>query len=171
MTRIAVTDACIFIDIHELNLTPTLFSLPLDIHTTLDVYNELLDDHKQFLTAFISVNKLTLHTLSGEERIALHQEIFPRSLSENDKTVIFLATKLSATVLSSDKSVRNYAKKLAIEYHGMLWIFDQLVLQNVITKEDSAQKLNELITGNTIYQNNKELMTEVYKRIRQWTKA
>ena len=158
MTRIAVTDACIFIDIHELNLTPTLFSLPLDIHTTLDVYNELLDDHKQFLTAFISVNKLTIHTLSGEERIALHKGIFPRSLSENDKTVIF-------------KSVRNYAKKLAIEYHGMLWIFDQLVLQNVITKEDSAQKLNELITGNTIYQNNKELMTEVYKRIRQWTKA
>lgn len=39
--KIAVTDACIFIDIIELGLSGHFFNLPFKIHTTLDVLNEL----------------------------------------------------------------------------------------------------------------------------------
>ena len=46
------------------------------------------------------------------------------SLSDNDKSVIFLADKLDAKVISSDKAVRNYAKSKAIDCHGMLWNFE-----------------------------------------------
>jgi hypothetical protein len=168
--KIAVTDACIFIDIHELKLTPAFFSLPLDVHTTVDVYNELFEEHKQFLTAFLSVGKLTLHILSQDQRIAIHDDNYPRSLSENDKSVIFLAGILDAMLLSSDKAVRIYAKKKAIEYHGMLWIFDRFIEANVLSKQDAIFKLQELVTVNLIYQNNDELMQEVNKRIRNWSK-
>lgn len=39
--KIVVTDACIFIDVIELQLTNKFFGLNLDIHTTVDVLNEL----------------------------------------------------------------------------------------------------------------------------------
>ncbi|MEO8403285.1 MAG: hypothetical protein ABI480_01765 [Chitinophagaceae bacterium] len=168
--KIAVTDACIFIDIHELKLTPSFFSLPLDVHTTIDVYNELFDEHKQFLTAFISVGKLTLHTLSEDQRITIHRGDYPRSLSENDKSVIYLADVLDAILLSSDKAVRIYAKKKAIEHHGMLWLFDKFIETQIFSKKDAIIKLHQLVTGNLIYQNNEELMQEVNKRIRSWGK-
>lgn len=90
------------------------------------------------------------------------------SLSEVDKTVLFLAEKLNATVLSSDKAVRNYAKSQTVDYHGMLWIFDCLIEQKILTKKEAGDKLKELISLNVIYQNNSKLMGEFRKRLDKW---
>ena len=125
--KIAITDACVFIDLYDLNLTNLLFSLELDIHTTLDVFNELYSHQQDILSAFHSVGKLTIHNISAEDRINIQKQNYPKALSENDKTVLFIAEKIHAIILSSDKAVRNYANKKSIEYHGMLWIFDKLV--------------------------------------------
>jgi len=38
---VAVTDACIFIDLHDLGLTNSFFNLDLEIHTTSAVLHEL----------------------------------------------------------------------------------------------------------------------------------
>jgi len=124
--RIAITDACIFIDIYDLQLTSKFFGLELDIHTSIDVFNELYEEQKEMLRAFQSVGKLTLHSISGEDRITISSKNYPRSLSDNDKTVLFLSEKIDAMILSSDKAVRAHAKKICVEYHGMLWIFDKL---------------------------------------------
>lgn len=95
--------------------------------------------------AFVSVRKLTIHTIDSSERIEIMNTNYPRALSEVDKTMLFLAKKHEAIVLSSDKVIRNHAKKEAIEYHGMLWIFDQLIAQGILNKKEAAQKLKELI--------------------------
>jgi|JI7StandDraft_1071085.scaffolds.fasta_scaffold272724_1 hypothetical protein len=168
--RIAVTDACIFIDVIDLQLTSHLFGLELEIHTSLDVFNELYAEQQQLLRAYQSVNKLVIHNINSDEKTAIVQEAFPKSLSENDKTVIFLARKLDAMLLSSDKAVRHYARLQSIEYHGMLWIFDCLLEYSLIQHSDAIQKLTELTNRNIVYQNNAELMSEVKKRIRAWTK-
>ncbi len=42
--RLAVTDACIFIDLIELHITSEFFALPIEFHTSLDVFNELYPD-------------------------------------------------------------------------------------------------------------------------------
>jgi len=131
--KIAVTDACIFIDLIELQLSSEFFRLPLEIYTSLDVYNELYDEQKEILKAYQSVGKLLIYNISSEEKEQIEGIKFPRSLSENDKTVIFLADKFNAIVISSDKAVRNFAKSKAIEYHGMLWIFDRLVEETIIS--------------------------------------
>lgn len=47
--KIVVTDACIFIDVIELQLTGRFFGLNLDIHTTADVLNELYTDQQHLL--------------------------------------------------------------------------------------------------------------------------
>jgi hypothetical protein len=117
-------DACIFIDVIELQLTGRFFGLNLDIHTTADVLNELYPAQQQILEGYKSSNKLTVHVLSGEEQASLMTEDNPKALTPEDRSVVLIAKKLvDAVILSSDKPVRNHAKKLCIEYHGMLWIF------------------------------------------------
>jgi predicted nucleic acid-binding protein len=166
--NIAITDACIFIDLHDLKLTNLLFSLELDIHTSLDVFNELYSHLQDILLAFHSVGKLTIHNISANDRINIKEQNYPKSLSENDKTVLYLAEKINAMILSSDKAVRICAGKKSIEYHGMLWILDKLIESNLISKLDAAIKLEILIRTNIIYQNNAELIKEMNERFKKW---
>ena len=144
--KIAITDACIFIDLIDLRLMSEFFGLPLEIHTSLDVYNELSPHQQELLKAYQSTGKLIIHNLSQDDRIQIQQEVFPRSLSENDKSVIFLASKHDAMVISSDKALRNYANTRAIEYHGMLWIFDGLLDINLITGKEAIIKIQLLVS-------------------------
>ena len=168
--KIAVTDACIFIDISELQLTSSFFSLEFDIHTSLDVFNELYPGQQHELLAFQKSGQLTVHNIVEEDRKAILTEDYPNALSDIDKTVLFLAAKLDAIVLSSDKRVRHYAKARAIEYHGMLWIFDKLVDSSKISHKEASEKLKQLVNSNIIYQNNLDLLSEMNKRLKEWQK-
>jgi len=168
--KVAITDACIFIDLHDLNLTNLLFKLPIEVHTSVDVFNELYDNQKDVLRAYQSMRILTVHNITGVERIEIYNQKYPKSLSNSDTTVLYLAEKLSAIVISSDKQVRKNAKSRSIEYHGMFWIFDNLLLQNLITKENAIEKIKQLVTTNIIYQNSLELIHEMNKRIKAWSK-
>jgi len=166
--KLAITDACIFIDLHDLDLTVAFFSLDLEIHTSLDVYNELYPEQKTVLNAFLSVDKLHIHNINAKSRLEIMATAYPLGLSEVDKTVLYLAQKYDALVISSDKAVRNFAKKLTIDYHGMLWIFDQMIAQEKMTKATAILKLTELISKNKIYQNNVKLRAEFQKRMEGW---
>jgi predicted nucleic acid-binding protein len=168
--KLAITDACIFIDLHDLQLTAQFFSLDLEVHTSVDVINELYESQQQLLSAFLSVGKLTAHIIKEEDKKEIFSTSYPKSLSESDKTVLYLASKLNAMVLSSDKTVRNTAKNAAIDYHGMLWIFDQLVNNNFVSKSEASIKLKQLIMSNLVFQNNKELVKEMEKRLLLWSK-
>src|SRR5689334_16368096 len=131
--KLVVTDACIFIDVMELQLASEFFGLELEIHTTIDVVNELFPQQQQTLLAYQQGGKLTIHVLTSADQEAIMKENFPRALSPEDCSVIYVARKLDAIVLSSDKPVRKHAKNLSIEYHGMFWIFDKLVESNLLT--------------------------------------
>ncbi len=168
--KLAITDACIFIDLCELKLASQFFQLDIEIHTSIDVYNELYPSQQELLLAFHSFGKLTLHSLTEDDRITIFNGGYPRSLSDNDKTVLHLAAKIEAMVLSSDKNVRRFAKQKAIEYHGMLWIFDRLLEADLITPKEASEKLQQLIKTNFIYQNNIELVTEMNNRLKSWSK-
>ena len=124
--KIAITDACIFIDLYDLQLTAQFFSLNLEIHT----------NQQQMLAAFQSVGKLTAHNIKEADKKEIQAKSYSKALSDSDKTVLYLASKLNALVLSSDKLVRNNAKNNSIDYHGMIWIFDQLVENKLISKHE-----------------------------------
>lgn len=166
--KIAITDACIFIDLHDLDLTTAFFSLNFEIHTSLDVFNELYLAQQQPLSEFIHQKKFTIHNIQQKDRSIIIATNYPRSLSEMDKTVLYLAQKHQAMVLSSDKVVRTYAKNQSIDYHGMLWIFDQFIERKILTPQQAAIKLKALISLNPIYQNNSKLTSEFKKRLTAW---
>jgi len=167
--KIAITDACIFIDLYDLQLTVQFFSLDIEVHTSIDVVKELFDNQQQMLKAFQSVNKLTVHIIQKSEKIKILSTPYPKSLSDSDKSVLYLAAKLNAIVISSDRVIRNTAKNNVIPYHGMIWIFDQLVKQNIISKQEASSKLKQLITTNLVFQNNKILVAEMLKRLEIWS--
>jgi|SRR5690606_26180897 len=167
--KIAVTDACIFIDLCDLDLVESFFMLDIEVHTTSSVYFELYDEQQRVLWAYQAADKLVIHGIKEEDFLQIHTEAYPKSLSEADKSVLHIANKLKACVLSSDKTVRNYARNKNIDYHGMIWIFDKLVESNILTKEDAAGKLEQLITANFIFRNNRPLVDEVEKRLKLWT--
>lgn len=168
--KLAVTDACIFIDLYDLQLTAQFFNLDIEVHTSIDVIKELYENQQQMLSAFQSVGKLSVHIIKEEDKKVILATAYPKSLSESDKTVLFLASKLNAMVLSSDKTVRNNAKVNKIDYHGMIWIFDQLVKYELITRQEASAKLKQLISTNLVYQNNKELVEALQKRLSSWSK-
>ena len=168
--KIAVTDACIFIDLLDLKIVAPFFSLEVEIHTTVEVMNELYQEQQEVLLAYQTVEKLTVHNLSAKNLKELQSASFPKALSQQDKSVIYLASQLNAMVLSSDKVVRNFAKKIAIETHGMFWIFDQLVHQRLLDESDAVSKLRQLVNGNLMYRNNVLLQKEAAKRIERWSR-
>jgi hypothetical protein len=75
---------------------------------------------------------------------------------------------LNACVLSSDKTVRNYAKNKKIEFHGMLWLFDQFVATCSLSTADAGIKLKALVSSNFLYRNNHKLVDEIEKRFEVW---
>lgn len=166
--KIAVTDACIFIDLYDLGLVASFFNLDIEIHTTSGVYFELYPEQQQVLKAYQSVDKLIIHNLQEQDFIEIYAEKYPKSLSETDKSVLHLANKINACVLSSDKALRNCAKNKFIEYHGMIWIFDKLVESAILTKREAAHKLEQLVATNFIFRNNQQLVEEIEKRLKIW---
>ncbi|TDQ18243.1 putative nucleic acid-binding protein [Algoriphagus boseongensis] len=166
--RVAVTDACIFIDLIELEMITSFFQLDLELHTSVAVINELYPEQKQILEAYKSVGKLHIHNLQEDDFLEMKQIAFPRGLSQEDRSVIYLAKKLGgAIVISSDKLVRDFAGKLNLPYHGIFWILDQLVSEGLIEKSKAIQILSEMPKINSMYQA-AGLKREIEKRLALW---
>lgn len=168
--KIAVTDACIFLDLFKLMLLETFLRIDPEIHTSRDVVEDLPDNQKTQLLGLASSGKLFIHNISEQDRIRLLKTPFPKTLSQVDKAMLFLAMRLNALVISSDMMVRKHAIGDSIEYHGILWIFDQLVKADLLTMPEACSKLEGLVIGNLVYQNNLELVSEMNKRLRMWRK-
>ncbi|GAB1416281.1 hypothetical protein MASR2M117_16870 [Paludibacter sp.] len=166
--KIAVTDANIFIDLYDLGLTKSFFNLELEVHTTSAVLYELYSEQQEILQAYQSVGKLDVHNLQEQDFIEIYNENYPKSLSEADKSVLHLANKINACVLSSDKTLRNCAKNKDIEYHGMIWIFDKFVETETLTPKEAKTKLNQLVASNFLFRNNQKLVEEIEKRLKIW---
>lgn len=166
--KVAVTDANIFIDLYDLSLIESFFNLELEIHTTSAVLFELYPEQREVFQAYRFVGKLEVHNLQEKDFIEIYNENYPKSLSEADKSVLYIANKIDACVLSSDKTLRNCAKNKGIEYHGMLWIFDQLVEMEVLNPLEAKTKLEQLVASNFLFRNNQTLVEEIVNRLKVW---
>ena len=166
--KFAVTDANIFIDLYDLGLTKSFFNLELEIHTTSAVLFELYAEQQEILQAYQSVGRLEVHNLQEQDFIEIYNENYPKSLSEADKSVLHVANKINACVLSSDKTLRNCAKNKEIEYHGMIWIFDKFVETVTLTPKEAKTKLNQLVASNFLFRNNQKFVEEIEKRLKIW---
>jgi len=74
-----------------------------------------------------------------------------------------LRQKMAATILSGDGPLRKVAKQLRYDIRGVLWIFDQLVNNGIVTPMEAASRLAAIrIKGARLPDD------ECERRIRQW---
>lgn len=141
--KIAVQDANVLIDLELAGLFDLWFQTGIETHTTDFIRAELeLGGHAQALAYFDS-GQVREHGLTFEEIMAvseLEREIGSKA-KFNDCSVLFLALKLDAMLLSGDKALRKAGKEKRIEVHGTLWIFDQLVERRLLPAGIAAAKL------------------------------
>ena len=76
---------------------------------------------------------------------ALEREVGSKA-KFNDCSVLFLAVKLDAMLISGDKALRKAGRARYVEVHGTLWIMDQLVESKVMSGAIAATKLEHLLS-------------------------
>jgi hypothetical protein len=144
--EIAVQDANVFIDLELAGLFDQWFQSGIETHTTDLIRAELeRGEHTQTLAYFAS-GHVCEHRLTFEELVevsALVEEVGSKA-KLNDCSVIFLAIKLNAMLISGDKPLRRAGKERRIEVHGTLWIFDQLVERKLLPPRTAAAKIEHL---------------------------
>ncbi len=169
--KIIVTDTNVFIDLYTADLLDAFFSLPWEVHTTDFVMLELRkNNQRDVVMEFAKSGQLNIHTQTGEE---IHKMIelmntgkMSSNLSITDYSVLMLADKLQGSLLTGDARLCAQAKLENIEVHGILYVFDQLVNAEVVSKNIAARALEYLSLENPRLP--KEIVSEM---ISKWEKG
>ena len=142
---IVVNDANILIDLIKLDVLPQFFNLNLKFHTTSFVLFELHDNQQKELEMYINRKVLEVEEFNAEELESLFvlQEEKPQ-LSQQDCTALLCAQKLKATLLTSDKNLRQFAMAKKVTVHGHLWILDLMVEQQQLTGQKAVDIIMRL---------------------------
>ena len=146
--RIAVQDANVLIDLELAGLFDLWFQLGVKTHTTDLIKSELEDGGHVQALAYFESGQIQEHGLSFEELdqvSALERDVGSKA-KFNDCSVLFLAMKLDAMLISGDKALRKAGRARQVEVHGTLWIMDQLVAGRVMTGQSAAAKLEHLLS-------------------------
>ena len=97
--KIAVTDTSVFIDLFTADLVSVFFQLPFELHTTIEILNELFETQQVTLLEFIKPERLNLYELTEAEWIAGNELNFAKGLSLPDRSALIYANSLKAIVL------------------------------------------------------------------------
>lgn len=164
--RIIINDANILIDLVQLDLMSEFIKLEMELKTTDFVCEELNEEQKIVITDFINSGDIQLIVTEDDEDYNRIVDILENSsgLSFEDCSVWYYAEKLEGILLSGDGRLRKQAIANGIIVRGILYIFDQLLLANLITFELAIEKLEQL------YENNTRLpIASKNERILSWT--
>jgi predicted nucleic acid-binding protein len=163
---IVVNDACLLIDLIDIDLFDAFLQLGFQAHITSSVLNELENDiYEKPIRKSIGNKTLLLHKLMAEDQKEIEKLMKAHSakLSESDCSCLHLARKINATLLTCERLLTQTARSLKIEVHGSLWVLDQLISASIITKYTARKKLTALMTIN-----NRLPKDECNKRLKQW---
>lgn len=137
---------------HCIGLLQLMCSLPYEIHTVDFVAAELIDeDQKKAFEELVVNGKIVVNSFTAEEvmEIVAEHSSVSGNLSIPDCSVCYYAKKHDVPMITGDRRLRRHAEKLSIEVHGILFLFDDMVANSVISPIDAANKLEELMTLNS----------------------
>jgi rRNA maturation endonuclease Nob1 len=147
--RIAVKDANVFIDLESMGILDLWFQLGHETITSSYVVIELEDGGHANALASIRAGQVREAVISAEEMEgefeALRAELEGSGLSVTDASVLFLAIREKAILLSGDKQLRKKARLRTVTVHGTLWIMDQLIAAGILVPAVAADRLEALI--------------------------
>jgi predicted nucleic acid-binding protein len=164
MKRIAIQDANILIDLVKTGLFDYCLALQYRFTTTEIILDELYDEQVALIQPHISSGKFIIIKITEEELTAIQvMSLEDTRLSEQDWSAIYYALQEEALLLSGDKQLRGLAKSKGLIVHGIFWLMDQLVDEDILSKAEACSFLRDLISKN------KRLPAEeCEQRIKKW---
>ena len=169
MKRIVVNDTNVFIDLMDAGLLDEFFRLPWEIHTTDFVMLELLrEGQKETVSHYEREGLLQIDSFEFQEVLevtSLQKSLESKTnLSLTDCSVWHYAKKNDCILLTGDRKLRSSALRDGVEVRGILFVFDSLVCENVISQELATEKLT-ILKG----QNLRLPHDEIEKRLNLWS--
>ncbi len=143
-----VKDACIIIDLSELDLLDACYSLNHRFFTTEYVVNEIvLEKQKEVVNNKINNNLLSIiKNLNINDIIALNSH--KPGLSFADCSVLDIALKNKYCILTADASLRSLSTQLNIKCMGTLWILENLLTEGILDNQSFTQLLDTYMVTN-----------------------
>ena len=148
--NVAVNDATLLMDLFELDLVEKFFELPIGFHITQLVIRELEEYQILGLEKFIEIKRLKVRHLTLTEIGSLNDN-YPdtMSLTQEDLSIYFHAKELpNCMILTADNRLKKEAMRQGFEVHGILWVFEKLVQNKILSHEVAISKLNILMKMN-----------------------
>ncbi len=161
-----INDTNILIDLAELDLLDEFSKIDAELCTCDLVINELEEaDQKEKILTLVESGVLNILELTGDE---LFLKVAPMvddtsGLSLEDCSVWYLAEKHNGILLSGDGRLRKQATKGGVEVKGILYVFDELVAQRIISETIAGKKLVQLKAYNP-----RLPQKELDSRIKNW---
>jgi len=146
--KLAVTDANIFIDLIKLQMLGYLFKIDVEVHTSREIVDQLNTAQYENIYAFVQAQLLNVYDFSADELNMIVEMEAPRALEIPDKTVVYLAIKLEAFVLTGDGPLRKFCAKSKLDVKGILWLFDVFLERGLINYDMAIDRMNFLLSFN-----------------------
>jgi rRNA-processing protein FCF1 len=165
--KIIIHDANVLIDLVTSDLLEPWCKLNFRMMTTSLVWREVnRKGQKPRLRRVVERGIFGVEPVGAESlaEVATLQMDLPAGLSLEDASVLFLASREGAILLTGDGALRRCASERGIAVHGMLWVFDQVVARKVMAASVVADRLEQLQKVGL----SRLLLEECNQRIRRW---
>ena len=144
--KLIITDTNVFFDIISIGALPEFFALDFEICTTDFVIREILEsEQKAEIESFIRAKKLNVFKFTSEEVEEIRKFTTKRFFKGiTDKTVLWKSYQLKCLLLTGDRKLRNEAEDLKIEVHGSIWVINEFIEKEIVTKAKGVKLLEKL---------------------------
>ena len=162
--KVAVKDANVLIDLVEGDLLGLWFRLGIETHVPDLVLAEIKHpEHCRMVLAMVEAGNLQIGTFSPADLSQIESYKQKYRISLADASAILLAEQMQATLLSGDRLVRKTGQSLNLDVRGLLWVFDGLVIRELLGTPDAAMRLERVVDAGA------HLPAEqVQARLRKW---
>ncbi len=147
---LAMSDASVLTDMADTSLPAPLTRLPYQLVVPDFVVREITaDEQRTIVDRLVGAGKLSVLTASRDE-LLLMQALLVRhpALSLADCSVVILAERDKALVLTNDSRIKKVSERRGLACHGTLWIIKQLVEKTIVTAEQARRALLLLLEVN-----------------------
>lgn len=139
--EIVIKDSCLLFDLLELELIDAFFQMNFTVCTTQEVIDEVTDpDQRDIVEGYIGNGLLIIEKSGNFEELTTFSNKY-KGLSWTDCSVLELALRKRATVLTSDRLLKKISIDNGLSSNGLLWIISQLVDGKIIPEEKGIESL------------------------------
>jgi predicted nucleic acid-binding protein len=159
-----VNDANILIDLLKIDLLALFFQLRYEFHVTDMVADEVREENAGVMQGFLDDGTLKKKNFTYEELWQIQLLMLRhKGLSIKDCSCLFQSKALNARLITGDALLRKTAEQDQIKVHGILWVFDQLINEDLLTTALAREKLSRLVSLNA-----RLPAAECKKRLKLW---